>query len=88
VLSGIQHAYKDVKVMQNTARAAEFLQKIVQVCAGLLDFEGTHCEYQGVTPWYSEGRSSGDAAAVRSHSLSVCKLRLQQHTRPNDPAVL
>jgi hypothetical protein len=31
VLSGIQNAYKDVKVMQSLPKAQEFLQKIVQV---------------------------------------------------------
>jgi hypothetical protein len=31
VLSGIQTAYKDVKVMQSSAKAIEFLQRIVQV---------------------------------------------------------
>lgn len=36
VLSGIQNAYKDIKVMQSKAKAEEFLQKIIQVCAGYL----------------------------------------------------
>lgn len=31
ITSAIQHAYKDVEVMQQEAKAAEFLEKIVQV---------------------------------------------------------
>lgn len=31
ITSAIQHAYKDVEAMQQEAKAAEFLEKIVQV---------------------------------------------------------